>query len=248
MNSAAPARAASSLSPIFDRPHVAFFGRSLAEYRTCFTLDHLAWRGRSVLDVASGPSSFTAEARRAGVEAVAVDPAYADSPDHLAGRIEQDYDHMFRRLREPGNRSRLRWQRFRSLAAAEADRRAAAARFLRDFRLHRQQDRYVAAALPQLPFLDRAFDLVLCAHLLFLYPMQHDFAFYVAAGIELMRVAREEVRIHPVCGPDGGAYPELARLQAAWAQAGITSRAMPVTREFLRGTSSTLVLSREGRR
>ena len=45
-----------------DLPHVSFFGRTLAEYAQFFALDVDGLRGRDVLDVAAGPSSFTAEA------------------------------------------------------------------------------------------------------------------------------------------------------------------------------------------
>ena len=53
-------------------------------------------------------------------------------------------------------------------------------------------------ALPRLPFFDGAFDLVLCAHLLFIYARRFDFAWHLAACQELVRVSAGEVRLHPV--------------------------------------------------
>lgn len=244
MNSSAPADPSATRTPVYDLPAVAFFGRSLAEYCQFFALDPADWRDRAVLDVAAGPASFTAEAHRLGVDAVAVDSVYEYAPAVLGERVRHDYEHMFRRMREPGNRRRFRLRSFRSIDEAERDRRAAAQRFLHDFAVHRMHGRYYGGALPQLPFLNDSFDLVLCAHLLFLYPLQFDFDFHVAAGIELMRVAREEVRIHPVCGPDGRAYPELTRLFGAWAAAGIDAREVPVDYEFFAGGASMLVLTR----
>ena len=47
-------------------PAVSFFGRTLAEYVRFFALDPVRLRRRGVLDVAGGPSSFTAEACRRG--------------------------------------------------------------------------------------------------------------------------------------------------------------------------------------
>eukprot|EP01035_Chromulina_nebulosa_P038899 gene38899-52538_t len=113
----------------------------------------------------------------------------------------------------------LRFKSFPSIDAAELDRRAAARRFLGDYEAHFAHGRYVGARLPRLPFLDGAFDLVLCAHLLFVYAPRFDLAWHVAACLELVRVSAGEVRIHPVCGADGRRYPELAALRSELAEA-----------------------------
>ena len=230
-------------NPVYERPAVAFFGRSLAEYRRFFALEINALRGRSVLDVAAGPSSFTAEARRAGVEAVAVDPLYGLRPDALASQVQSDYAHMFERMRAGENRARFRLKSFASIDEAERDRRAAATRFLADYEAHFAHGRYFGAALPQLPFFDGEFDVVLCAHLLFIYPALFDTEFHVKACIELMRVARDEVRIHPVCGADGRPYAALPQLIAALREAGIEAHERAVDYEFFVGATSMLVLT-----
>ncbi len=99
------------------------------------------------------------------------------------------------------------------------------------------------AALPYLPFLDGAFDLVLCAHLLFLSAQRFDFEWHVAACAELARVSQGEVRIHPVCGAGGKPYAELERLRSRLAEQGITSAVVRVNYEFFAGSSSMLVLN-----
>jgi len=114
-----------------DLPAVSFFGRTLEEYSRFFGLDLAQWRGRAVLDVAAGPSSFTAEAYRRGVDAVAVDPLSDRSHAELAGRVRDDYARMFEQMRE--KRRLFRFKHFPSFDAAEADRRAAASRFLADY-------------------------------------------------------------------------------------------------------------------
>ena len=53
---------------------VAFYGRTLAEYMRFFALTPEALQGSSILDVAAGPCSFTAEATRRGSDATAVEP------------------------------------------------------------------------------------------------------------------------------------------------------------------------------
>ncbi len=226
--------------PEIELPSVSFFGRSLAEYTQFFSLDLAALRGRSVLDVAAGPSSFVAEACRRHVDAVAVDPLYGCPAEALAAHVQLDYDRMFAQMRAKPRLFRLK--SFPSIDAAEADRRAAAGRFLADYAAHFVHGRYVGAALPRLPFFDGAFDLVLCAHLLFTYAKRFDFEWHLAACRELVRVSAGEVRLHPVCGADGKPYPALARLRRELRAGGVASAVVAVDYEFFAGSSSMLVL------
>ncbi len=226
--------------PRIDLPSISFFGRTLAEYSQFFALDFTQYRGRAVLDVAAGPSSFTAEACRKGVDAVAVDPLYLESPSVLAQRVHRDYDAMITQMRAKPRLFKLK--SFPSLDAAELDRRTAAARFLEDYTARQYQNRYVGASLPLLPYFDDSFDLVLCAHLLFIYDVQFDFDWHLAACRELVRVSAGEVRIHPVCGRDGKPYPALARLRRELKAGGIASELVKVDYEFFIGSGSMLVL------
>jgi hypothetical protein len=239
-----PVRAMPSLAtaPEIELPSVSFFGRSLAEYTQFFALNVPTLRRLSVLDVAAGPSSFTAEACRHGIDAVAVDPLYGSTPGELTTRAHGDYETMFAQIRAKPELFRLK--SFPSFAAAEADRNAAAQRFLVDYAAHWIHGRYIGASLPRLPFFDGAFDLVLCAHLLFVYARRFDFAWHFEACRELARVSAGEVRIHPVCGPGGRRYYELARLRRELAAAGIESELRSVDYEFFVGSSSMLVLKK----
>jgi hypothetical protein len=220
---------------------VAFFGRTFDEYCQCLGFNRSAVRGCRVLDVAAGPSSFTAEARAHGATPVAVDPLYGCTPKALATYVQLDYDRMFREMRRL--ESLLTYRYFPSFEAAEASRRSAATRFLADYEDGFVQGRYVGGALPRLPFPDRVFDLTLCAHLLFLYAARFDYVWHLAACRELVRVTAGEVRIHPVCGLGGQPYPELPRLQADLRAAGITARVVQVDYKFFAGTDTTMVLT-----
>jgi hypothetical protein len=167
-----------------------------------------------------------------------------DRPSHvLAAQIQQDYGKMFAQIRAKPRLFRLK--AFESLAAAESDRRSAAEWFLADYEGNGRHGRYVRGALPLLPFLDGAFDLVLCAHLLFIYATQFDFAWHLAACTELARVSGGEVRIHPVCGPGGRPYAELERLRRELSAQGVDSEVVPVDYEFVAGSNRTLVLNRQ---
>ncbi|MGC4074694.1 MAG: methyltransferase domain-containing protein [Nibricoccus sp.] len=196
-----------------------------------------------MLDVAAGPSSFTAEACKRGIDAVAVDPLYGCRPEALAAHVAMDYRAMFAQMRTKPQLFRLN-KTFMSIDEAEESRRTAAARFLADYEAQFVHNRYVGASLPQLPFLDRAFDVVLCAHFLFLYAKQFDFAFHVEACRELVRVSRDEVRIHPVLGLSGKRYAQLKELRATLLGNGITSEIVPVDYEFFAGADEMLVLRR----
>jgi SAM-dependent methyltransferase len=233
-----------SRSPEFQLSSVAFFGRTLGEYLRFFGLSAGDLAERRTLDVAAGPSSFTAEACLRGMKTVAVDPLYGYSAASLAAFVQVDYARVLAELR--AKQSLLRYGYFPSIEASEASRRGAADRFLADYEAGFAQGRYVGGALPRLPFADGAFDLVLCAHLLFTYARHFDYAWHLAACVELSRVSSTQVRLHPVCGPDGKAYPELDRLREDLSRAGIASRVIPVDYEFFAGTDATLVLSRGG--
>jgi hypothetical protein len=231
-----------SYSNEFQLSSVAFFGRTFDEYVRFFGLDACALPGLRVLDVAAGPSSFTFEAHRRGIRAAAVDPLYGYSPQSLDAFVRVDYERVMAevRLRE----SLLRYRYFPSIEAAEASRRAAAARFLSDYEDGFVQDRYIGGSLPRLRFADRSFDLVLCAHLLFTYARHFDYDWHLEACLELLRVSAAEVRIHPVCGPDGLPYGGMSRLRRDLESSGADFRLIDVDYEFFAGTGSTLVLTR----
>jgi SAM-dependent methyltransferase len=227
-------------APEIDLPSVSFFGRALAEYARFFALDLPALRGRDVLDVAAGPSSFTAEACARKINAIAVDPLYGAPLETLAAQVQLDYAQMFAQMR--AKRRLFRFKAFASFDEAEAERRAAAQRFLADYEAHFIHNRYLGASLPRLPFFDGTFDLVLCAHLLFTYAKRFDYDWHLAACKELARVSADEVRLHPLCGPDGKPYAGLPRLRRELREAGISSEVRAVDYEFFAGANSMLVL------
>ncbi|MGK2739536.1 hypothetical protein ACSHT0_01455 [Tepidicaulis sp. LMO-SS28] len=176
---------------------IAPWGRRLREYRAFFVLDEAAL-SRPVLDVGAGPSSFVAEVTAAGGRAVAADPLYTLANDAIAGRFEETVPLMRAAMQEA--RERFNWNTYGSATALEALRREALGLFLKD--RARAQERYVAGALPALPFAEKQFGIALVSHLLFLYGDDLDFAFHIAAIKELARVA-EEVRIFPLFNLDG---------------------------------------------
>ena len=214
--------------------------RSFAEYAAMLDLSDADLAGR-VLDCPGGAAGFTATALQQGIDATAVDPAYAGGPAELAALAERagqeahrGHQHVLRDVEQylwsfftdPGDHLHQR------LATTEVFAAGVAAR----------PERYVPAALPHLPFADAAFDLTLCSHLLFAYDDRFDVAWHLAALVELARVA-DQVRVFPLLSHvDGARYPHLGELRAELARRGITSQVQQVAYEFQRGGDEMLVL------
>jgi len=197
---------------------VAFFGRTLAEYLQMFALEIDELRGRKILDVASGPGSFVAEALALGLDATGCDPMYAQDAATIAAQGKRDIDSCREQIRRnPGVLA------YRDIEKFYGEKYAALERFAADFRHRSGETRYIAGALPELPFADGAFDLVLSANFLMVYaPLaeggmhdgeEFDLEFHRQAFRELARVTRSELRVpgihtwtqppkaHPYCGP-----------------------------------------------
>ncbi|MGW5574886.1 methyltransferase domain-containing protein [Nocardia thailandica] len=213
--------------------------RSLAEYRAIFELGERDLAGRRVLDCPGGASSFTAEASAAGARVTAADPIYALPPAELAARALPETDR--------GNSwayahaGRYRWDWYGSRARHARIRRTAAGRFAAD--VTGNPHRYVAAALPALPFPDNDFDLVLSSHLLFSYADRLDADFHLAALTELARVSAREVRVYPLLDYTGAALDELVDgLRARLRDTGIRSSLRRTGYEFHHGAHTMLIL------
>lgn len=212
--------------------------RSFEEYVAMFDLGPSQLRG-SILDCPGGGSGFTAGACARGADAYAADPAYVTGPDALAQLVIAE-THRGTAHSVAGS-ERYNWDFHGGPAGHRAMRQASA----EVFAAHRRDNpaRYVPAQLPDLPFADRQFDLVLCSHLLFTYADRLDHAFHLAALTQLHRVARGQVRVFPLCDQAGAGQGELvARLGADLAGAGIVSEVRTVPYEFQRGGNTMLVL------
>jgi len=200
--------------------HVAFYGRTLNEYIDMFQLRAEDWHGKRILDCASGSSSFASEAHRIGINSVACDPLYAHNLQKLLPLAESD-------LEKCAVKSATHRQFFDPSACDieshyGAEKQRALFNFSRDYTQGKGEGRYVVGALPQLPFASNNFDLVLCAHFLFVYATKesggmfaadhYDESFHISAIRELIRVARNEVRIYPLKGPNRPDSPILNKV------------------------------------
>ncbi|MEJ2202035.1 MAG: hypothetical protein P8X63_13630, partial [Desulfuromonadaceae bacterium] len=118
---------------------------------------------------------------------------------------------------------------------------AAMRTFLADFEGSRGTGRYIAAALPCLPFADGAFELALSSHLLFLYSEQLSAAFHLQALREMLRVAGE-VRVFPLLTLAGQPSPHLQTVVEQLAASGFRVEIRSVPYEFQRGGNKMLIV------
>ncbi|WP_199622131.1 methyltransferase domain-containing protein [Paenibacillus alkalitolerans] len=189
--------------PFYPQEGVAVTCRSFREYAAMFSLDETELReGGPVLDAAAGASSFAAELRARGIEANAADPRYAISPDALYEESLEEIGVSTAKLARL--KDRFDWTFYGGIDAHRANREQSLERFIADYRALRErgdESIYVPASLPNLPFSDGTFSLVLCSHFLFLYEEQFDASFHLEAVRELYRVVRPggELRIYPIC-------------------------------------------------
>ncbi|PXX61465.1 hypothetical protein DFR70_10823 [Nocardia tenerifensis] len=212
--------------------------RSLAEYRAIFTLSDADLHGR-ILDCPGGAASFTAEANALGADVTAADPVYARPPDNLRDLAIAETDRGSHWA--TAHSARYRWDWYGSPQRHREIRHAAARRFGADLSAH--PGRYVAAALPSLPFPDDSFDLALSSHLLFTYADRLDADFHLAALLELARVCAGEIRAYPLVDHLGNQHDDLvASLRKELEDKGIRTELRETGYEFHHGANTVLVL------
>jgi len=219
---------------------VVLLGRTFEEYERYFGLDVQAWRGRRVLDVASGVSSFTCEANERGLEGVACDPIYELPANTIRPRCEADLDHIIASI---DGLEVYRWAFYQNPTRLRTFRERAYRTFLQDYE-RRGSARYHAGALPRLPFADQQFDLTLVSYLLFVYQDQLDYAFHRAAVQELVRVTKGEVRIYPLITFDGERSIHIDRMRSDPEFAALSFEEVETDFEFLVGSNWYLRITR----
>ena len=156
----------------------------------------------------------------------------------LIDRGEADIQHVMERVARVPHL--FQWEFYPSINALQEYRTLALRRFQDDYERGFEEQRYINAKLPRLPFEDCRFDLVLSGHFLFTYSDRFDYAFHRAAVLELVRVSAKEVRIYPLQGPDAQPYQYMDTLLSDLRQQGIVAEICQVPFEFQRGSNRML--------
>lgn len=210
--------------------------RSFDEYVAMFALTDRDLSG-TILDCPAGAASFGAIARRHGATVTSCDVAYGE----MSRTLSSARDEVRRGHRYVQDHS----DRYAGTFFTDADhhlthRLAAADDFVDDATL--DPGAYVAGSLPDLPFTDGAFDLVLSSHLLFTYDDRLDEAAHLGCLRELIRVARREVRVFPLVSHiTHGRCRHLEALRAQVRRDGIETAVVDVDYGFEDGARQMLV-------
>jgi hypothetical protein len=225
---------------MFTLDDVVPWGRSFGEYQRMFALSDGDLR-RRIVGCADGPASFNAEATERGAQVVSCDPVYRWAAHEIRTRIEATAPGILDETRL--NAHEFVWDMIPSVDALGDIRMSAMRTFLEDFAATGAGRRYVAAALPVLPFTNGSFDLALCSHFLFLYSAHLTSEFHCAAVREMCRVARE-VRIFPLLALGGARSPHVDLVQDDLRDGGFSVSVEDVPYEFQRGGNQMMRVCR----
>ena len=220
---------------------IAFLGRTYREYLDMFALDEDALKGENILDCPAGPSSFAAEAHAKGLKVTASDPCYSLTTEAIAKKIQDDRARVFDALDAVSDN--YRWNYYESKDEIISLRKEASELFLEDFEPGLEDERYVDAALSQLPFADNEFTMALSGHFLFLYEQWISIDIHLQYIRELLRVSSREVRIYPLVTLDATAYDYLGYIITTLEDEGVKAEIDPVRLEFLKGSGKMLKLT-----
>lgn len=212
------------------------WGRSLSEYIQIFNLSPTDFK-LNILDVAGGPASFNPEMTEQGYSVISCDPIYQFSADEIAQRIQETYPLIRDGLK--ANKNLYVWRNISSPEELCQIRMSAMAKFLADFPQGLEENRYINAILPHLPFQKLAFDLALCSHFLFLYSDKFSAEFHLTAITEMCRVA-QEVRIFPLVDLSGQPSPYVSVVMDHFKQQGYFVEIQPSNYEFQKGGNQIL--------
>jgi len=220
--------------------NVVPWGRSFDEYLGMFSLsgDDLQ---KTILGCADGPAGFNARMHQLGHRVISCDPVYNLSRDEIEARIRETFDAVMEQTAR--NREKFLWETISSPETLGTIRMEAMTEFLRDYDAGKQEGRYVAGELPELPFSDR-FDLVLCANFLFLYSDHLSLEFHRKAINEMGRIGRE-IRIFPIVDMTANRSPHLDGVLQMVMQNGWSYREIEVDYEFLKNGNQMVQITIE---
>jgi len=220
--------------------HIVPWGRTLDEYQKMFMLS-VEDLQKSILGCGDGPASFNAELTSMGGSVVSVDPIYAFSKEQIATRIDEVAQEVMKEIRN--KEEDFVWKNITNPDNLYTIRMSAMQHFLEDYENGKEEGRYKFEILPSLSFEDRAFDLALSSHFLFLYSEHLDETFHKDAIEEMLRIANE-VRIFPLVTLEGKYSKHLDGLMGYFKSLGYEVNIVSTPYEFQKGGYKMLQIER----
>jgi hypothetical protein len=240
---------------VLNLDRVVFIGRSFSVYMLMFNLDLSNFRDLEILDCPSGASSFVAEAsdKYKVKKVVGCDLMYDNSSSFIEKKGRDDLEYMVNRLSKVPDF--YDWNMYSSIEELRKARASSLKKFISDYATKevvnnssKKYERYVKAILPNLPFDDKSFDLVLSSNFLFYYHNMFDYDFHHDSILEMLRVTSKEVRIFPIQKPDAKIPEYFETLMESinrHMNNKITFRIEKVKYDFRSGVNKMLVLNRD---
>ncbi|WP_413377656.1 SAM-dependent methyltransferase [Alkalihalobacillus sp. 1P02AB] len=219
-----------------DLERIVFIGRSYEEYIKMFALSEEALIGKRILDCPAGACSFAAVAAKKGLNVTAIDQAYRFSPEQIRRKGVLDIEHVIDNMHM--TKTKYQWEFFENIPHLKEHRLTALQTFLADYT--QCNDNYITATIPNLPFADGEYDLLLSAHFLFMYGDRLDVTFHLEAINEMIRVTNKEVRIFPLVDLYGKRYEHLDIVISHIRGLGCDVVMEEVEYEFQRGANTML--------
>ena len=173
-----------------------------------------------------------------GTDVTASDIAYTHLSDDLKNKGLEDIRYAMNNLAKA--KDAYRWDYFSDVEELRRHRIKALTDCVDD--MNANQDRYVPAILPSIPFPDHSFDLTLSAHFLFMYSDRLDLTFHLKTMKELLRVTKEEIRIFPLVDLEGQRYNHLDEVIQFLTEAGCVVKEVKSNYEFHANANSMLVI------
>jgi SAM-dependent methyltransferase len=213
------------------------WGRSYTEYVTMFGLTPY-FLSKKVLGCGDGPAAFNAVGNAFGGNITSIDPIFNLSKKEIEKQINETFGEVINQTKS--NLEMFNWEMFGNVEGLGKIRMKSMLQFLADFEQGLQENRYIVAELPNLPFEDNTFDLALCSHFLFLYSDHLDLDFHIKAIAEMLRIA-PEVRIFPVVDLNANLSVHLESVMQQFPN----SELVKVNYEFQKGGNQMLKIKHE---
>ncbi len=207
-----------------------------------FDLGNISLKNETILDVASGVSSFCTEANAKGYNVTASDKIYKSSASDIGQKCACDLDTVIKQL--PDIADLYVWDYFKDIRSLKAQRERAYKLFIQDFKKYGQK-RYVQVEYPVTDFGDGQFTISLMSHFLFLYEDRLDYELHKRTILELLRITSKELRIFPIVNLKGQRSPLVESLMYDEDFERYPISIKNVSYEFMKNGNEMLVIKNE---
>ena len=219
---------------------IVLIGRTFDEYCLMFNLYPEKLKGKYIIDIGGGVSSFCAEANHKGINVYAADPVYRLSAREIKERCEHDLDEVMKQMH--ALEKLYKWTYFRNIKQLKINREKALDIFMKDYIRH--SERYVYSEFPYSNFRNNQFDISLISHFLFLYEDRMDYDAHRRVIRESLKTCKEECRIFPLVNLSGRKSRFLTDLYRDPLVSGSGFLISPVKYEFLKGGNDMLIIKK----